>query len=170
MKENIQQEETIRRQWWKKYNDIKQYLPYETNLILAWQQWDYMNRSSLLKEFILYEKRKHTQRLNMKSKQINDLVKLTRNMNEPLQRPIMLPVEPTVGHLLYHGVTGDNSQIDYSTGRQTYLKLRKQLAPDEKFSYPITSSMDITWRIEDFYARNNDKMQISNKNVHLNQY
>ncbi|CAF2358488.1 unnamed protein product [Rotaria sp. Silwood2] len=160
MEENIEQEETIRRQWWRKYNEIKQYLPYGTNLILAWQQWDYMNRSNLLKEFILYEKRKYTQRLNIKSKQINDLVKLSQNMNEPLHRPIMLPVEPTARHLLYHGVTQDNSIIDYSTGRQTYLKLRKRLAPNEKYYYPITSSMDITWCIEDSNTRNNDKMHI----------
>ncbi|CAF0750187.1 unnamed protein product [Rotaria sordida] len=160
MQANIQQEEIIRRQWWKKYNEIKQYLLYETNLLLAWQQWNYMNRSNLLKEFIFYEKRKHIQRLNLKSKQINHLIKLNQNMNEPFHRPIMLPVELNVRHLLYHGVTQDNSQLDYSTGRQTYLKFRKRLAPDEKYYYPITSSMDITWRIEDFYERNNDKMQI----------
>jgi hypothetical protein len=78
MKENIQSEETIRRQWWKQYNEIKQYFPHETNLVLAWQQWNYMNRSNLSKEFIFYEKQKHPKRLNLKSKEINDVVKLNQ--------------------------------------------------------------------------------------------
>ncbi|CAF1446948.1 unnamed protein product [Adineta steineri] len=147
MKENIESEEKIRRHWWKQYNEIKQCFLYEINLTLAWQQWNYMNRSNPLKEFILYDKRKHIQ----KSKEINDLVKLKQNMNELLHQSIMLPVEPSVQHFLYHGVTQDNSQIDYSTGRETYLKLRKRLAPNEKYYYPITSSMDITWCIEKFH-------------------
>jgi len=79
-------------------------------------------------------------------------------MNESFYKPLMLSVEPTVRHLLYHGVTQDNPQIDYSTGRQTYLKLRKRLAPNEKYCYPVASSMDITWRIGDFYVHNQDKM------------
>lgn len=78
MNNNIQQEEKIRRQWWKKYNDIGQYWPYGVNLTLAWEQWDYMNRPSLLKEFILFERRKFSQKLNSKSKEINDLVKFSQ--------------------------------------------------------------------------------------------
>lgn len=59
----------------------------------------------------------------------------------------MYAIDPSIRSLLYYGVHDDHPHFDFSRGRTTYLKRRQELSPNEKYSYPMTSSMEISWLI-----------------------
>ncbi|XP_067287634.1 protein SPMIP1 [Pseudorasbora parva] len=60
------------------------------------------------------------------------------------EAPLMRPVTPQTKAALYQGISNEGK------GRQLYLRKRAQIAPEEKFDYPILSSWDYGWRLGDF--------------------
>ncbi|XP_072097103.1 protein SPMIP1-like [Mobula birostris] len=55
----------------------------------------------------------------------------------------MRPVTPEVRALLYDGFSKEDK------GRYQYLKARKKKGPSEKYEYPLTTSWNYGWKIED---------------------
>ncbi|XP_032895238.1 protein ATP6V1FNB [Amblyraja radiata] len=55
----------------------------------------------------------------------------------------MRPVSPEVRELLYDGFSKEDK------GRYLYLKARKKKGPSEKYEYPLTSSWNYGWKIEE---------------------
>ncbi|XP_051890102.1 protein ATP6V1FNB-like [Pristis pectinata] len=55
----------------------------------------------------------------------------------------MRPVTPEVRALLYDGFSKEDK------GRYLYLKARMKKGPSEKYEYPLTSSWNYGWKIED---------------------
>ena len=130
-KENLQVEERIRRQWWQKYRSIQEQCLLSRNLSLAWLEWQWTERKGLCYEYprLPSPPRRETR----------------TSIDETFST--MFPVDPSIRSFLYDGVSADHPQIDASRGRTTYLKLRQRFAPNEKYSFPILSSMEISWQI-----------------------
>lgn len=55
----------------------------------------------------------------------------------------MYPVDQTVKKKLYDGFTKENK------GRYQYMKERKQQGPEAKYPYPLCSSWDYGWKLDD---------------------
>lgn len=55
----------------------------------------------------------------------------------------MRPVSPSVRQLLYRGFTKEGK------GRYQYLQARTAKKPEDKYEYPLTSSWDIGWHLDD---------------------
>ncbi|CAK8689142.1 protein SPMIP1-like [Clavelina lepadiformis] len=55
----------------------------------------------------------------------------------------MRPVAPGVKRLLYHGFTKEGK------GRHQYLQARTFKKPEEKYDYPLTTSWEYGWRLDD---------------------
>ncbi|XP_053544953.1 protein ATP6V1FNB [Bombina bombina] len=53
----------------------------------------------------------------------------------------MRPATPHASHALYDGFSKEGK------GRYMYLRMRKQLGPEEKYPHPILSSWDYGWRL-----------------------
>ena len=66
--------------------------------------------------------------------------------NEPVILNDMRPVSPHTRTLLYKGISA------HEEGRYAYLNKRKMKSPEEKFEFPITSSIQYGWKIMDFSA------------------
>lgn len=58
-------------------------------------------------------------------------------------KDVMWPVEPQVKTELFEGTSKDQK------GRKKYLEKRYQLAPEERFTYPVTSSFEYGWKLND---------------------
>jgi len=59
----------------------------------------------------------------------------------------MYPVESKVKDTLYDGFTKE------SKGRYQYLKKRQSKNPEDKFKFPLCSSWDYGWRLNDFVPK-----------------
>lgn len=60
--------------------------------------------------------------------------------------PILLQMEPVDGEtkkMLYDGLSSEGR------GRYSYLRTRNNLGPDQKYSYPMVSSWEYGWRLDD---------------------
>lgn len=57
----------------------------------------------------------------------------------------MRAVTPGVRKLLYHGFTKEGK------GRYQYLQTRKLKIPEDKYEFPLTSSWEIGWRLNDVH-------------------
>jgi hypothetical protein len=55
----------------------------------------------------------------------------------------MRPVSPSVRKLLYRGFTKEGK------GRYQYLQARTAKKPEEKYKFPLTSSWDYGWHLDD---------------------
>ncbi|XP_078275538.1 protein SPMIP1-like [Rhinoraja longicauda] len=55
----------------------------------------------------------------------------------------MRPITPEVRALLYNGFSKEDK------GRSLYLKTRKKKGPSEKYEYPLTTSWNYGWKIEE---------------------
>ncbi|XP_063794899.1 protein SPMIP1 [Pseudophryne corroboree] len=70
----------------------------------------------------------------------------------------MRPVTPRTSRVLYDGFSKEGK------GRSLYLKKRKQFGPEEKYLYPLLSSWDYGWRLDDvvkeFKAPNHGRSRI----------
>lgn len=60
--------------------------------------------------------------------------------------PMTLQMEPADGEtkkMLYEGLSSEGR------GRYSYLRTRNNLGPDQKYSYPMLSSWEYGWRLDD---------------------
>lgn len=60
--------------------------------------------------------------------------------------PLVLQMEPVDGatkKMLYEGLSSEGR------GRHSYLRTRNNLGPDQKYTYPMVSSWEYGWRLED---------------------
>jgi hypothetical protein len=55
----------------------------------------------------------------------------------------MVKVDPTIEHLLYDGFSKEQK------GRYQYLKARKQDGPEQKYEYPLLTSYDYGWKLDE---------------------
>lgn len=68
---------------------------------------------------------------------------------------VMWPVEPQVKAELFDGTSKDLK------GRKKYLEKRHQLMPEERFTYPVTSSFEYGWKLNDANKSNCKKPEHS---------
>ncbi|XP_069765933.1 protein SPMIP1-like [Narcine bancroftii] len=71
--------------------------------------------------------------------------KKTKSKEQTQSMPLsdMRPVTPEIRALLYDGFSKEDK------GRYQYLKARMKKSPSEKYEYPITSSWNYGWNVED---------------------
>lgn len=66
----------------------------------------------------------------------------------------MYPVTPPVRCLLYDGFSKEEK------GRHQYLKQRKDVIPERKYQFPLCSSWDYGWRLEDHIPKQSIKKPV----------
>ena len=72
-------------------------------------------------------------------------------MGDSANVPEMRPVTPCSKSLLFDGLSKEGK------GRNQYLKYRKNLAPEEKFEFPLVSSWEYGWRLSDVVKKEDIK-------------
>lgn len=74
---------------------------------------------------------------------IERLEKSYKKLYGKLQADLSVMHRPSkeIDELLYEGVSKEDE------GRKAYMRKRKQVTPDEKYKYPITTSFDYGWDV-----------------------
>lgn len=144
--DTIEKETEARLKWNMKYDRMKEKFADQTDIGFkemyeAIQFEDYLNKNRFkVPEIKLVPKKNNYNRevneyllkLGVKDKKTGDL--------KPVE---MYPQSEDEKELIYNGISRDHE------GRYKYLTERKKYKPEQKYAFPITSSMDYGWNFYD---------------------
>ena len=80
----------------------------------------------------------------------------TKPLDPNVKLSEMRPATPETKNMIYSGLSAEGD------GRKAYLKKRLTKAPEDKFEFPLTSSLEVGWNIQEV-AKKMEKLPVYGK-------